>query len=299
MPDLVELVTAALRNADESPWLPGLAVELAERCWINLYNNMELKPSEYGTVRVIARSRSAPRQIISVIPAALCNRDPAAQVFQIEVLDQGTARPYEESGVKFYSEDEIYEEKLAERIVQAVNILKGIPTLFMTVTALVRSIHLIDAGDDDYDVSFSEPHLPFSIFISVPRNDSPSSAIRIAEAIVHEAMHLQLTLVECVLPLVLYSGNKYYSPWKREHRTTQGVLHALYVFRVIDRFLEGLSLTPAMINNVGAYQHDRRIQISNELKRVKYFRSCSDLSQAGASLVHMLLSETKPSTAGK
>lgn len=291
MPDLLEQVTAALRSSEESPWLPGLAIGLAEHGWKNLYHDTGLTPYEYGTARVMARDRNVPLQIISMVPAAL-DEGNSPQVFQIELLGRDTACLYEESGVRFYTEDEINRGELVGRVVEAVNILKSTPTLFMTVAALVRSVHLIDAGCDDYDVSFSEPHIPFSIFISVPRNESLSAAIRTAEAIVHEAMHLQLTLVECVVPLVFHNDNKYYSPWKGEHRTTQGVLHALYVFRVIDKFLEDLSLSPIMIKNAGYHLRDRRTQIITEIEQVKYLRSSLDLSPEGVNLVRRLLNET-------
>ena len=36
------------------------------------------------------------------------------------------------------------------------------------------------------------------------------------------------------MPLVTPTERTYFSPWRNEYRTAQGVLHALYVFRVID-----------------------------------------------------------------
>lgn len=288
MSDLVAQVTAALRNPDDSPWLPGLAAGLAERSWSDLYRDTGLTPSEYGTERVMARDRNAPRKIVSVISSALSDRD-CGQGFQIEVLDRDTASPYEESGVKFYSEDEIKGENMAERIVEAVNILKSIPTLFRTVGDLVRSIHLIDAGDGDYDVSFSEPNIPFSIFVSVPRSYSQYGALRIAEAILHEAMHLQLTLIERVVTLINPSNTEYFSPWRREYRTAQGVLHALYVFRVIDCFFGEVLNRKLIASKYFDYLHERKNEIASQANWIKEFSDCPELTDLGKIFVKRLI----------
>ena len=55
---------------------------------------------------------------------------------------------------------------------------------------------------------------------------------RLAENIMHEALHLQLTLVESEEPLVIRGSGEtpIYSPWKNECRTMRGVMHAIYVF---------------------------------------------------------------------
>jgi HEXXH motif-containing protein len=288
MSDLVEQVTTALRNPGDSPWLPGVATGLADHGWKDLYHNIRLTSSDYGTARVIARDCSAPRKIISVIPAALSDRD-SEQVFQIELLSEDTSRRYEESGVKFYFEDEINEEKLSKGIVEAVNILKSLPTLFTTIAELVRSVHLLDAGDDDYDVSFSEPHIPFSIFISVPKVSSITNTLRIAEAIVHEAMHLQLTLIERLVPLVTKTQRRIFSPWRGEYRSVRGVLHALYVFRVVDRFLE--ALLPVNTYNDGGleYIQMRREEIYLQINTIRSLKDCSELTVTGASFVRRLI----------
>ena len=49
-------------------------------------------------------------------------------------------------------------------------------------------------------------------------------------------MHLQLSLVERVVPLVLSQRKMYYSPWRDEVRNSEGILQALYVFGVIRLF---------------------------------------------------------------
>lgn len=60
------------------------------------------------------------------------------------------------------------------------------------------------------------------------------SVLRVAENLIHETMHLQLTLFESLCPLVdTESAWSVYSPWKHQERPAQGVLHGLYVFCVL------------------------------------------------------------------
>jgi HEXXH motif-containing protein len=265
-----------------------LTAGLADRGWEDLYHDTGLTPSEYGTERVLARDRNAPRKVVSVIPAALGCRD-WAQAFQIELLGGETARRYEESGVRFYSEHEINREGKTERVVEAVTILKSIPTLFTAVAELVRSIHLIDAADDDYDVSFSEPHVPFSIFVSVPKASNITNTLRLAEAIVHEVMHLQLTLIEKFVPLAHETQLRIFSPWRGEYRSVRGVLHALYVFRVIDRFLECLSNRKSYPDKEVKYIQGRRDEVVEQINKVSALQGHPELTLVGACFVDRLM----------
>lgn len=290
MPDLVGRVTTTLRNPGDSPWLPGLATGLADHGWKDLYHDIGLTPSDYGTARVMARDCNAPRKIVSVVPAALNDGD-SAQVFQIELLGSDASRRYEESGVRFYSEEEILNRaEISKQLAEAVNTLKIIPTLLITVATLVRSIHLIDAGDGDYDVSFSEPNIPFSIFVSVPRGPSRYGAFRVAEAMIHETMHLQLTLIERIVPLTNPSGAGYFSPWRGEYRTAQGVVHALYVFRVIDTFI-GKLMANTNFDSTEAleYLRSRRSEICTQMRDVRAFQECPALTNVGAIFAREIL----------
>lgn len=102
-------------------------------------------------------------------------------------------------------------------------------------------------------------------------------------------MHLQLTFIEKIVPIVMTSTNKYFSPWKREHRVPQGILHALYVFRVIDKFLEILLSLPICTMERASYIHKRRAEIAEEMKQVKTFIDCPDLTPTGYSFVRHLI----------
>lgn len=280
MPDVVERVTAALRSADDSPWLPGLTAELVKDSWQDLHVKFRLSPETYGTARAIACDAGAPRRILARLSMASGDESPE-KMLQVETLDAEFMRGYEEAGVRFYSADEINAAHVLEQLEEAIKVLKLVPTLLITVAALVRSVHVLDPVNDDYDVSFSEPHIPFSIFISIPRAGDVISALRVAEAIVHEAMHLQLTLTEQVVPLVHTRSLQHYSPWRGEFRSAQGVLHGLYVFSVIDAFFCVLQSLPVWDSNVVGYIKRRRSEIHGQVGSIRSFQDSGDLTQTG------------------
>jgi HEXXH motif-containing protein len=286
---LIERVEFSLRDINYSPWLPDLTAELVKAIWQDLYVNLKLSPETYGTARTMARDAGAPRRIVSRLSVASGDESPE-KMLQVETLDAEFTRVYEEAGVRFYSADEINAAHVLEQLEEAIKVLKLVPTLLITVAALVRSVHVLDPVNDDYDVSFSEPHIPFSIFISVPRAGDLISALRVAEAIVHEAMHLQLTLTEQVVPLVRTRSLQHYSPWRGEFRSARGVLHGLYVFSVIDAFFCVLQSLPVWdLNSVG-YINRRRSEIHSQVVRIRSFQDSDDLTEAGRAFARRMMS---------
>jgi HEXXH motif-containing protein len=203
----------------------------------------------------------------------------------VEVLDEGLAAYYYDAGIEFYSAREIADINLVSCVEDGIKLIRCVPGLSATVIALVRTFHLIKPQDDDYDLSFSEPHIPFSIFVSVPTKRSLIHRLRIAEAIVHEAMHLQLTLINKTVPLTGSTSRRYYSPWRKEYRDSQGILHALYVFRVIDRMLEQLASLVGSTRDVTEYIHGRRFDIDGQIRTIRSFQNCPELTRVGASFV--------------
>ena len=175
---------------------------------------------------------------------------------------------------------------VAAQLEEALNLLNLVPTVWPTVCMLVRSLHVIDPGGDETDVSFSDPTVPFSIFVSVPGIWSEEAALRVAEAILHEAMHLQLTLVDRVVPLVLPQQLMYYSPWRDEERDSEGMLQALYVFGVIRSYL--MSIPVQRTKTVTDYVVDRIAQISRQMEQARDFRGCKELTPEGVALVARL-----------
>ncbi|HXU35586.1 MAG TPA: HEXXH motif-containing putative peptide modification protein [Blastocatellia bacterium] len=275
--DLVERIESALANADDCPWLPDLTADVVKMGWRDLHEKAGLSPDEYGTSRVITRSGLSHRNVVGHLSTSSA----------VEVLDDILDSYYGE-GIEFYTTKEITGANLLGCVEDAIKVIKRVPTLHATVAVLVRSLHLIKQADDDYDVSFSEPHIPFSIFVSVPRQRKPVNSLRVAEAIVHEAMHLQLTLVEQVVPLVKANDRRYFSPWRHQYRPVQGLLHAFYVFKVIDRFIENLYRDPLLFSDCSPYLKRRRFEIKKQMREIDSFQESPDLTAFGKRLVRVL-----------
>lgn len=281
MDELAHRIKASLENPNGEPWFPELTADLAARAWYSLHRDIGIAPNSYGTERVLSRSISAPREVITSLKT--CPSTCAtAEAISIEALTPEAAIEYQKQGVSFYSPDEILHTTILSCLEDALAIINRVPSLMSTVAALARSLHVIKPEDADYDLSFSEPHIPFSIFVSVPEVRIADDALRVAEAIVHEAMHLQLTLIESTSPLLLSRSKKYYSPWRKEYRDAEGILHALYVFRVIKQFFEYLSTTEGQPLNVAVYIRNRCGEINRQFEAVRSLRLESDLSRVGA-----------------
>lgn len=286
---LIDRVEFSLRDTNYSPWLPDLTAELVKGSWQDVHIKLRLSPETYGTARAVTCDAGAPRRIVARLSVASGDESPE-KILQVETLDAEFMRSYEEAGVRFYSADEINAAHVLGQLKEAVKVLQLVPTLLTTVTALIRSVHVLDPVNDDYDVSFSEPHVPFSIFISVPRASDVISALRVAEAIVHEAMHLQLTLIEQVVPLVRRKGLQHYSPWRGEFRSAQGVLHGLYVFSVIDAFFCALQSLPVWDSNSVCYIKRRRSEIHGQVGNIRSFQDSDDLTETGRAFARRMMS---------
>src|SRR5262249_23561992 len=111
----------------------------------------------------------------------------------------------------------------------AVALLALLPGVGDLVASLVKVVHILRA-DAGYDISHSDPALPFTVFLSVPAADEPARIPRLAESLLHESLHLQLTLLEAAVVLVSAAAEEGYSPWQRRLRPLGGLLHGLYVF---------------------------------------------------------------------
>lgn len=101
---------------------------------------------------------------------------------------------------------------------------------------VVGVVHLLRAPPE-YDVSHSEPRWKDRIFVSLPDRVDGVGALRLAEGVIHESMHLELTLEEAHRPLVADVQGTMPSPWRNEPRPYQGVVHGLFVFACLTRFL--------------------------------------------------------------
>lgn len=164
--------------------------------------------------------------------------------------------------------------------------IDSVPELSAIVRARVRHIHVITAPRD-YDISHSEPFWEDRIFVSVPERCDGVGAVRLAENIIHEAMHLHLTAFEDVTPLVKDPPFETYSPWRESNRPLTGVLHGLFVFACLREYFCRLSANSDPI--VALHVEQRIRDIYAQLAQVDFEFLLSGLTGAGRALVGRIL----------
>lgn len=284
-------VRAALTGRDAPVWFPTLTRVLASRAWRAIEAMFGLTGSTYATTRILSRNHTTNVEEAGTLKPTGPDRR-GLEPIRVEIAPRDLMCKYDAMGIRFFDAKDLARGTILLQVQRALTVLDAVPTISRTIFSLVRSLHLIDAGDDDIDVSFSEPSLPFSAFVSVPRSAGPDAAGRVAESLLHEAMHLQLSLIEAVVPLVCADAGTYYSPWRDEHRSVQGVLHALYVFRVIDNFLAAQSR--ASVPALSATETEsRRATIAAQIDQVAAFRYAPGLTVDGAMFAGSLIDDAR------
>ena len=205
---------------------------------------------------------------------------------RIEALPAASRIRYESSGLVFPRSVPAAAAVAALR--PALALVGAAPGLRATVAAYSRSVHVLQPPAAEIDVSYSDPDVPFSVFLSLPC-PGRHAALRLAESLVHECMHLQLTLIEAVLPLVEDERASTFSPWQRRPRPLRGVLHGLYVFTVIDAFLEVLERGGSLGPDEARFAAGRRRQIAGEIASVDHSALAAGLTGDGKVLAGRLL----------
>ena len=281
--ELAEKIKLSIEDVSIPLWFPNLTPHLAEIGWQELKKEFGLTSSNYGTARILSGDINAPR---SVFPFKDKSGNPP---FSIELLPKELTDNYSDKQIDFYNAAELTEQPILDCLTDAIELIKAVPSLSESVFTLAKSLHLIKLDDDTYDVSFSEPQLPFSIFVSIPKNRVKADSLRVAEAIVHEAMHLQLSLIEKVIPLVNSNKESFYSPWKDEHRNSTGILHALYAFRVIESFYQHLQLKQYISPLDLDFIKKRQSEILRQTIEIKEFSRSPDLTDLGLQIAKRLL----------
>lgn len=210
-------------NDHDRLWFPGLAERLISR-----HEATAPGPSDHQ--RFDLHESTQERSDLSLpIPSRW---QLGQNLISIEYPQRETALWF--SGLSFATIDP---ERSRDQLQEAADALGSVEGLLDTLGLLVRTVHLLEAPIG-YDVSHSDPELPFSICISLPQPGETDGVLRLAEAILHESMHLQLTMIELQVPLIADDLECAYSPWKHEVRPIGGLLHGLYVFAVIHQVCE-------------------------------------------------------------
>ncbi|WP_426409236.1 aKG-HExxH-type peptide beta-hydroxylase [Bradyrhizobium ganzhouense] len=266
-------------------WLPGMAPLLAKHEWAALERQSGLLPPSYGTDRVREGDPEGALNVFAEIrtPEAIELSMPAMIVehpFRSESY-------YRTLDISFYGARELDAFLVIRKIRSAFDCLSLAQDLIASILHLVRVIHIVRPPDPAYDVSHSDPQVPFSVFVSLPEDETERGRLRLAEEILHEAMHLQLTLLEGHTPLVKRPEAARYSPWKRMARPIQGVMHGLYVFGVIDAFLEVVE--GSCDSQTIHYVRDRRAQIAEEVTEATSPVFREDLTDVGTLLLNAIV----------
>ncbi|BDD67412.1 hypothetical protein Sj15T_24330 [Sphingobium sp. TA15] len=253
--------------ADEPCWFPGLSDRLADAFWSN---PQPIDHARYTTAAWLGESRLTSASVISPYGLSI---EPLPHAFEVRFRSA-----FPETGD-------------AGGVVAAVD--SALDRLCPggadhIVTGLVRAIHVIEALAPGYDVSHSEPSIPFTIFVSVPIGERHGT-LRLAESLLHEALHLQLTLLERHAPLVLETDATGFSPWQQCERPVAGLLHGLYVFAGIDQWLALLDASPLTSSEERIYLTRRRAEISQEIAVVATLADARGLTPTGRHFARWLL----------
>lgn len=290
--DLKDNIIATLTDIKSEIWFPHLTHSLVQNGLQNLYDKTGITEVNYGTARVILNDVTVSRFVETFVSIDI-DCEEVEDIGVIEMLPTSIIQQYKDLGIDFYIREELQKNTdIIYCLRDAFETIRLIPSLFVTVRCLVKCIHLIKLEDDEYDVSFSEPHVPFSIFVSVCKENTHINALRVAEAIVHEAMHLQLTLIENVIPLIVQEKELVYSPWREEYRPSQGVLHAIYVFKIISDFMKKISTTSQNYEvSWRNYLNSRISQIQEQFSGLEFVENRFDLTPNGIIFAEKILSK--------
>jgi len=213
--------------------------------------------------------------------------------FEIEFLPEFLHYLAEHQGAVLVEQADFDLSHFSSIMSESLNIIHdAAPRVFESVRRLLRVVHILAIDDDDYDVSFTLPELPHSIFISIPKRLNPVNTLRLAEAIVHEVMHLQLSIMETRASLVRQSApiEMTFAPWRGEERPISGVIHGLYVFKTIEELYK--NYVKFSDKNEFSYLKDRLKEIAVQRVRISN-REYDSLTEYGGFLFATLLGESE------
>ena len=269
-------------------WTAALPATLRRIGVADLLSPVGLDFESYGTARMMARSANEARRIIGTVDP------PVGAQSGLVLLERLPSHSVAELGAVGLSLREVDDTAVVAdtgALRQAWRLVRAVwPELSFSIGHLVRCVHLLEAPSSEVDCSYSRPDLPFSVLLSVPDHGTRARTERVTEALVHETMHLQLSLIERRIPLV-ESGRAEtvaFSPWRNSERNVQGVLHALLVFVVVQRLWQrAAQRTPRGLDRGFAEARVRAIR--DEVAKTRLLAESPGLSQEGRQLARQLL----------
>lgn len=279
------LILSAIQNPSSPAWFPELTEDLVRYGWQQLYEKYGLQANNYSAAAVLNGGSDHASSDTAIILKPSVKALPPINVYP---MPDKIASMYADAAAKPYTTEILQNSTVLQCLQEAMDILAETPTVYETVSCLIASLHILQPDDDDFDISYSLPNIPFSIFVSVPSKRMDNDTLRVAEAILHEAMHLQLTLIEQCVPLIIESNEKYFSPWKNEYRHPRGVLHAIYVFCVIKQFFE-LLIERNISKPYNQHLTSRCNLILSQLNEITEFSNCPNFTQEGKYLCNFFI----------
>jgi hypothetical protein len=266
-------------------WFDNLAPELTEYRWSRFLAECGLDRSNYGTARALERNPRAERDAIGHLRAPTTG---TPHQIIVECLRSDVTKRYRDLGLEFYAPDQILSLNLLRIVDRAMQLIARVPGTALAVSTLLSVVHILKPESPEYDVSYSDPTLPFSIFVGIDPGLRANPDVRLAESILHESMHLQLTLLEESTLLIAADNEHYPSPWRQTLRPTRGVLHGLYVFRVIQDFFNALLASASLSEDERDHITQRVKDIEIEIGQTCDLSSSHDLTPAGRALAERL-----------
>lgn len=265
-------------------WEVRLTAALVARQWELLAQQQQLAPASYHTASLFPATQPGQARLQPRIPLhtgiSTCLEFP-------EPARLGAF--YADHGLELVPSHALASIGAAEKLGAALSVLDQQTGLSACLDLLLQSIQVLHQDDPDTDASFSHPAIPFTIFVTVCPDRSPISNLRVAEAILHETMHLKLTLIESVAPIVeAGSTATYYSPWRDEPRPLRGVLHGMFVFRAVLDFYAARLLDCADAV-AWRFMAGRMEEIRAELGMLRGVGDCAGLTLGGCHLAQSLL----------
>jgi HEXXH motif-containing protein len=171
-------------------------------------------------------------------------------------------------------------------LAKAEHLIRIVPGLWSVMSHRIERLATLRCDDVCYDISHSDPQWPGLVLVSMP----PPTAVgylRLAESVIHEAMHHHLSAYEAKISL-MDSDEGIHSPWKGTVRPSSGVLHGIFVFTCIAYALKRLLGADELDRSQAAHVRDRISQIGIEFATIDRAALIGRLTQAGTSLVSNL-----------
>ena len=269
-------------------WAAALPATLHQTGVTNCLTSLGLDFESYGTVRMMTRSANEARRIVGKVDSPV---EAKGGCLLIECLPSRVAAEFDAVGLSLREVDDSAISADIDVLGQAWHLVHALwPELSSSIEHLVRCVHLLTAPSPEVDCSYSRPDLPFSVFLSVPDHGTPARIERTTEALVHETMHLQLSLVECRIPLIETGRTETvaFSAWRNCERHVQGVLHALYVFVVVQKLWQrAMQRAPCGLDR--GFAEARVLSIRDEVARTCHLAASTGLSLEGRQIVRQLL----------